>query len=203
MNIGTLGDSEGEVADLRRALELDPLSLIINTNLGQAMIHARRLDEAIVQLRKTIEMGGGFAYAHRTLGLALELQGKIPDAIAEYQKAITLGDDVSAPAMLGHLYGTIGRKDEATKILGQLQARSERGYVDPYWLAIVYLGLDDRERALASLEQGYADRNGDVLSYIRIDPFLEPLRGDPHFEALAEKIVPAREFKSNPTIAPK
>ena len=194
MNHGGLGQSERAIAKLRRALEIDPLSLIINTNLGFTFIHARRLDEAIVQLRKTIEMDAGFAYAHRTLGLALELQGKTQEAIAEYERAIALGDDAPAPALLAHLYGSIGRRDEATKILAQLQARRERGYVDPYWFAIVYLGLGEREQAVASLEQAYADRSGDDLSNIRVDAMFDPLRGDPRFDALAEKIVPTREF---------
>ncbi len=190
----------GEVAQMQRAAALDPLSLIINTNLGRALIDARRFDEAIVQLHKTIEMDASFSYAHRMLGLALELQGKSAEAIAEYEKAISLGENVPAPAMLGHLYGTLGRKQEATKILRQLQAESERRYVDPFWLAIVYVGLGDREHALAALEQGFAGRNGDELSFIRIDSFFDPLRADPRFEALAEKIVPAREFaKTSPS----
>ena len=195
MNKGILGNITGEVAELRRAVSLDPLSLIINTNLARALIHARRFDEAIAQLHKTIEMDGEFAYAHRTLGMALELEGKTAAAIAEYEKAISLGEDVPAAATLGHLYGTIGRKEAATKILRQLQDESERRYVDPFWLALVYVGLNDREHALAALEQGYAGRNGDELGYIRIDAFFDPLHGDPRFEALAEKIVPAADFK--------
>jgi len=194
MNLGAMGDIAGEVAQMERAAALDPLSLIINTNLGRALIHARRFDDAIAQLHKTMEMAPGFSYAHRVFGLALELQGKPADAIAEYEKAISLGEDVPAPAMLGHLYGTIGRKDEATKILRQLEAASEHRYVDPFWIAIVYVGLNDREHALAELERGYAGRNGDELCYLRIDAFFDPLRGDPRFEALAEKIMPAREF---------
>jgi TolB-like protein/Tfp pilus assembly protein PilF len=195
MNMGALGNVTREVADMRRAATLDPLSLIINTNLGRALIHARRLDEAIAQLHKTIEMDGGFAYAHRALGMALELQGKTAGAIAQYEKALSLGEDVPATALLGHLYGKIGRKDEAGKLLRQLQAESERRYVDPFWLALVYVGLDDREHALAALEQGYTGRNGDELGYLRVDAFFDPLRNDPRFEALAEKIVPAREFR--------
>ncbi len=194
MNTGALGNIASEVAEMRRAAALDPLSLIINTNLGRALIDARRFDEAIAQLHKTIEMDASFSYAHRLLGLALELQGKSAEAIAAYEKAISLGEDVPAPAMLGHLYGTLGRKEEATKILRQLQAESEHRYVDPYWLAIVYVGLGDREHALAALEQGYAGRSGDELSFLRIDTFFDPLRDDPRFQALAEKIVPAREF---------
>ncbi len=197
MNMGILGNIAGEVAQLRRAVSLDPLSLIINTNLARALIHARRFDEAIAQLHKTIEMDGEFAYAHRTLGMALELAGQTDGAIAEYEKAISLGENVPAAATLGHLYGMTGRKDAATKILRQLQAESERRYVDPFWLALVYVGLDDRDHALAALEQGYAGRNGDELGYIRIDAFFDPLRSDPRFQALAEKIVPAREFRAS------
>jgi TolB-like protein/Tfp pilus assembly protein PilF len=192
--LAPLGESTKEIAELRRALELDPLSLAINTNLGLALIQAGRLDEAIVQLRKTIEMDPGFAFAHRTLGQAFELKGQIPQAMAEYQKAIALGEAPTGLGLLGHLYGTIGRKNEATKILGQLRAIRERNYFDPYNLAIVYLGLGDREQALTALEQSFDERNGTQLELIRIDPFLDPLHGDPRFEALAEKIMPAREF---------
>ncbi|MGE5209488.1 MAG: adenylate/guanylate cyclase domain-containing protein [Alphaproteobacteria bacterium] len=191
--LAPLGESAQEVAEMRRALELDPLSLIINSNLGFALIQAGRLDEAIAQLRKTIEMDAGFPSAHGNLGNALELKGQIPEAMAEYEKAIALDEDWLP--FLGHLYGTIGRKDEARKILGRLQAIREQHYLDPYNLAIVYLGLGDREQALTALEQSYEERNGNWLSFIRGDRFLDPLRGDPRFEALAEKIVPLREFK--------
>lgn len=194
---GGLGQSERAIAELRRALEVDPLSLIINTNLGVTLIHARRLDEAIVQLRKTIELDASFAYAHRTLGLALEQQGKTQEAMPEYQKSISLGDEVPGPAQLAHLYGKIGRRDEATAILAQLKARRERGYVDPYWFALVYLGLGDSAQAIAALEQSYADGSGDDLSNIRVEQMFDSLHGDPRFEALAEKVMPAREFRGS------
>ncbi len=194
---GGLGQSDRAIAELRRALEVDPLSLIINTNLGVTLIHARRLDEAIVQLRKTIELDASFAYAHRTLGLALEQQGKTQEAMPEYQKSISLGDEVPGPAQLAHLYGKIGRRDEATAILAQLKARRERGYVDPYWFALVYLGLGDSAQAIAALEQSYADGSGDDLSNIRVEQMFDSLHGDPRFEALAEKVMPAREFRGS------
>lgn len=188
------GQSKRAIAELRRALEVDPLSLVINTNLGVALISARRLDEAIIQLHKTIELDASYAYAHRTLGLALELQGKTQEAIAEYQKSISRGDDVAGPAHLAHLYGKIGRREEATAILTQLKARRERGYVDPLWFALIYLGLGDSAQAIAALEQSYAEGSGDDLTNIRVEQQFEPLRGDLRFEALAEKIVPARKF---------
>ena len=199
--LGALGESELEVAEMRRARDLDPLSLVINTNLGAALLRAHRVDEAIAQLGRTVALDGSFGYAHQTLGMALESKGQIPEAVAEYQAAVALDPSPTYLSLLGHVYGTIGRKDEATKLLGQIQEIGKSRYVDPYYLAIVYLGLGDREAALSALEKSFEELNGNTLEYIRTDPFLDPLRGDPRFEALAEKIVPAREFAKAATLS--
>ena len=195
-SLAAAGQTERDIAEMKRALELDPLSLIINANLGQAYINANRYDDAIAQLRKTIEMEGSFYFAHQMLGEALDLKGQIPEAITEYEKAIALNDDPIPKALLGHLYGRIGRKDEARKILEELRQTREQRYIEAYGLAIVYLGLGDRNETFNWLEQGYRDRDGYYMAVIRIDPVLASLHGDPRFEALAEKIVPARLFKS-------
>ncbi len=200
-SLAAAGQTEREIAEMKRALELDPLSLIINANLGQAYINVNRYDDAIAQLRKTIEMEGSFYFAHQMLGEALDLKGQIPEAITEYEKAIALNDDPIPKALLGHLYGRIGRKDEARKILEELRQTREQRYIEAYGLAIVYLGLGDRNETFNWLEQGYRDRDGYYMAVIRIDPVLVSLHGDPRFEALAEKIVPAAEFKS--AISPK
>ena len=197
--LANVGQNERELTELKRAVELDPLSLIINSNLGWAYIHLGRLDEAIAQLRKTVEMDGGFYYARYALGLALELKGAIPEAIAEYQKAIAISEDPVPLGMLGRLYAAQGRKDEAQKILQQLRQRREQHYIAAYSLALVYLGMGDHNEALNWLEQGYQERDGFNIGPIRVDPLLTPLRGDPRFEALAEKIVPAREFSRDTT----
>jgi TolB-like protein/Tfp pilus assembly protein PilF len=189
-----LGQIEHEIVEIKRAQELDPLSLIINTNIGAAYLHAGRYDEAIAQLRKTVEMDGGFYFARENLGEALELKGLIPEAMTEYQKAVALSDDPYPLAMLGHLYGTVGRSDDARQILERLRQRREQRYTDAYYAAIVFLGLGDRAQALDWLEQGYQDRDGFNMALIRVDPLLAPLHGDPRFEALAEKIVPAKDF---------
>jgi TolB-like protein/Tfp pilus assembly protein PilF len=199
--LGALGESEGEIAEMRRARDLDPLSLVINTNLGAALLRAHRVDEAIAQLRRTVVLDNRFGYGRQTLGMALELKGQIPEAIAEYQAAIALDPSPTYLSLLGHVYGTIGRKDEATKLLGQIQEIGKSRYVDPYYFAIIHLGLGDREAALGALEKSFEELNGNTLEYIRTDPFLDPLRGDPRFEALAEKIVPARDFAKVATLA--
>jgi TolB-like protein/Flp pilus assembly protein TadD len=186
--LSALGQSENEIAEMKRALELDPLSLIINANLGAAYIHARRFDEAIAQLRKTVEMEGGFYFARYNLAMALELKGSISEAIAEYQRAIALNDDPLPLALLGHLYARIGRRDEALQILEQLRERRRQRYVQAYCLAVVNLGLGDHNEAINWLEEGYRERDGFGMGTIRIDPLLDPLRGDPRFEALAAKV---------------
>ncbi len=192
--LANIGQTEREVAEMKRAVELDPLSLIINTNLGWAYIHGGRLDEAIAQLRKTVEMDGSFYYARYGLALALELKGAIPEAITEYQKTISITDDSVPLGMLGRLYAAVGRKDEAQKILQQLRQIRGQHYIPAYSLALVYLGLGDRNQALNWLEQGYREHDGFNIGPIRVDPLLKSLHGDPRFEALAEKIVPAAQF---------
>jgi TolB-like protein/Flp pilus assembly protein TadD len=193
--LANMGQFDREVSELKRAVELDPLSLICNTNLGFAYIHSGRLDEAVAQLRKTVELDGSFYYARYTLALALELKGAIREALAEYERTVTITDDSVPLGMLGRLYAAQGRRAEAEKILQQLRERRERGYIPAYSLALVYLGLGDRTEAINWLETGYREHDGFNLGPIRIDPLLTPLHGDPRFEALAEKIVPAREFE--------
>ena len=192
--LAATGEQARELAEMKRALELDPLSRIIQTNLGIAYLHNGRIDEAIAHFRKAIELDETFYYAKRSYGLALELQGKIPEAISQYEKAAALTDAPIELGMLGRIYGIVGRKDEAQKILEKLRQSRAQRYTAAYSLALVALGLGDKTEALHWLEEGYRDHDGDALCVIRVDPPLAPLHGDPRFEALAEKIVPAREF---------
>jgi TolB-like protein/Flp pilus assembly protein TadD len=189
-----MGQHAREIEELKRARDLDPFSLIINSNLGVAYVRAGRLDEAVTQFRKTIEMDDSFYPAHREYGLALELQGQIPEAIAHYEKAAALTDDPIPLGALARIYGIAGRKAEAKKIFEQLRGLREQRYTAAYALALAALGVGDKSEALHWLEQGYLERDGDSLTVIRVDPLLASLRGDPRFETLAEKILPARLF---------
>ena len=191
-----LGRFDEAIAQGKRAVELDPLSLVINSDLGVDYYFARRYDEAIAQLRKALEMDPSYYYAHVNLGWALEMKGARDAAIVEYQKARALNDDPYVLGLLARSYGFSGNKTEAEKILNQLKELSTQRYVAAFTFVISYLALGDKEEALRWLEKSYQDRAGADLGYIRVDPMLDPLRGEPRFEALAEKIVPAREFKS-------
>jgi adenylate cyclase len=192
--LANVGQTEREIAELKHAVELDPLSLVINSNLGVAYIHAGHLDDAIAQLRKTVELDGTFYYARYNLAQALELKGLISEATAEYQKTMCMTEDPVPLGMLGRLYALHGQKDEALKILQKLRQNREQRYTAAYGLALIYVGLGDSNEALNWLEQGYREHDGFNIGPIRVDPLLAPLHGDPRFETLAEKIVPAREF---------
>ncbi len=186
-----LGQFDEAIAEARRALELDPLSIVINADVGTVLTNARRYDQAIDQLRKAVEMDPGFYYAHWTLGDALELKGHNAEAIAEYKKAIALNDDPLPPALLGHLYAKIGRKNEALAILKQvreLRESSKQRYVSPFNLALIHIGLDQKDEAIQLLEETYEERDGYNTAFIKVEPMLDPLRGDPRFEALVQKV---------------
>jgi tetratricopeptide (TPR) repeat protein len=191
----SIGELERALAEVRRARDLDPLSLIINTNVAVQLMYLGRYDEAIAQLHKTLEMDGSFYYARYTLGQILDLSGQTTEAEAQYKKAIDLTSDPVALGWLGNLYARTGRKDEAQKIIGELIERRKQRYIDVCSIAVVYVGLGNHDEAVNWLEQDYRDRNGYELNLIRVDPFLAPLHGEPRFEALAEKIVPASQFK--------
>jgi TolB-like protein/tetratricopeptide (TPR) repeat protein len=192
--LSALGRFDDAIVEGKRAVELDPLSLVINTDMGSDYYYARRYDEAIAELHKTLEMDPGFYIAHLVLGQILDAKGARDAAIVECQKARALNDDPSVLGVLARAHGLSGNKMEAEKILDHLKKLSKERYVSAYSFALVYLGLGDKEEALRWLEQSYQDRAGSDIGFIRVDPLLDPLRGDPRFEALAEKIAPAREF---------
>src|SRR2546426_9327070 len=191
--LAPLSQFEDAIAQLKRALQLDPLSVIINADVGTVLTSARRYDEAIEQLRKTLEMDPSFYYAHYNLGEALEMKGLTENAIAEYQRAIALNDDPVPQALLGHLYAKIGKKNEARQILQQLHESSKQHYVSPYLFAMIHIGLGDKDQAIDFLEKTYEDRDGYSIAFIKVDPFLDPLRSDPRFEALVQKVFTAKE----------
>jgi serine/threonine-protein kinase len=197
VTLSALGRFDEAIAEGKRAVELDPLSLIINADLGMSYYFARRYDEAIAQQRKTLEMDPGFYFARLALGEALAAKRDFDEAISEYQKARALNDDPFVLGLLGHAYASSGHRTEALKILEQLKELSKQRYVSAYSFAVVYLGLGDKEEALRWLEQSYQDRAGSDVGWIRVDSLVDPLRGDPRFEAIAEKIVPAREFRGS------
>lgn len=195
----SMGRFEEAIKEGKRAVELDPLSLIINADLGSTLMLSRRYDDAIAQLRSTLGLDPNFAYAHWNLGEALYLKGDSTGAISEYEKAALLDNDPEIQALLARVYAETGKKEQALEILRKLSETAQHQFVRGYLFALIYIGLGDKTTAIQYLERCSQERENIDLNWIKVDPLLDPLRGQPRFEALAEKILPAREFGKSDT----
>jgi TolB-like protein/Flp pilus assembly protein TadD len=187
--LATLRQPDRSIKELKRALELDPLSMIINADLSIIYLYAGRYDAAEAQARKTLEIDPRSFVAHYYLGAALQLTGRLKEAIPEFQKAVELNNDPYSIAMLAQAYARNGQTDEARKLLAHLNEMAKFAEVPEYALALVYTSLSEKERAIEALEHGFAGGNKSYLFLLPGDPFLDDLRGDPRFEALAQKIT--------------
>jgi TolB-like protein/Tfp pilus assembly protein PilF len=184
----TMGRFDEAIKEGKRAVELDPLSLIINADLGGTLMLSRRYDDAIAQLRSTLALDPNFAYAHWNLGEALYLKGDSTGAIAEYEKAASLDNDPEIQALLARAYAETGKKEQALEILRKLSETAQHQFVRGYLFALIYIGLGDKTTAIQYLERCSQERENIDLNWIKVDPLLDPLRGDPRFEALLDKI---------------
>jgi TolB-like protein/Tfp pilus assembly protein PilF len=181
------------VAEGKRALDLDPLSLIINADFGANFLLARRYPEAVAALQKTLQLDPHFPYAHTLLGQTLQCSGDLKGATAEYAKAVELDpDDTGYRSYLAQAYARGDRRAEAEQILADLTAIAQTRYVGPYSFALIYLALGDKEKATERFEEAYRERIGTDVGFIHVDPMLDDLRGYPRFEALVQKVSPKK-----------
>jgi TolB-like protein/DNA-binding winged helix-turn-helix (wHTH) protein/Tfp pilus assembly protein PilF len=176
---------EDALAEARRARELSPLSLPINVELGAALVRAGRYDEAIERLQKTLEIDPKFGRAYLTLAEAYVAQGDWPRAVAAFEKAASRSG--AAPDhWLGYAYGVAGRRREALEVLARIEKLSHERYVSPQSLAVVHLGLGDKDRAMAWLEKAYEERAFELLGFS--SGLLDGLRDDPRFQDLRRRM---------------
>ena len=187
--LSTLGRFDEAIAESKRAVELDPLSPVINSDLGSNLMVARRYDEAIAQLRKTLEIDPTFSLAHGALGEALQFKGDLPGAIAEYTKAQELGADPRIRVLMAAAKAQSGDKDAAVRMLAELEEASRNREIPGAQRAVLYTSLGNRTEAIRCLEQSVADLDSQDVAWIKVYPTWDPLRGDPRFEALVQKVV--------------
>jgi Tfp pilus assembly protein PilF len=183
-----LGQLDAAERSMRRALELDPLSLPITTNLGFCMYFARRFSDAIAQFHRALELGGEFAEAHRGLGEAYEHLGELDVAVANYRRALEYsGGSTEVIGALGRALAKAGHVDEAVQLLGELDRIRSVRYVSMHEQAMVRLGLGRLDEALQCLERGIGERSYKSV-YLRVDPDVDPLRNDPRFARLLDAV---------------
>jgi len=182
-HLSEMGRNREAIAEMRKAQNLDPLSLIISADVAEILLVAHSYDQAIEQSRKTIDMDPNFAVAHYELGQALVQKHMYKEAIAELQKAIELsGGSTTCTSNLAFAYAASGRRKEAVKILSDLKNRSKQNASE---IALMYVGLDEKDQAMTWLEKAYEQRfNPSIL----LRPAFDPLRSDPRFQNLVRRI---------------
>ena len=182
------GRFDEALPEMSRASELNPLSPALTLALGYRLYYARGYPAAIEQIQKTLAMDAKFVPAHVYLGRAYEQNGSYPAAIAEMRTALELSEgDTNELAALGHAYAVAHQTAEARKILDQLKERSQQTYVQPSLIAVIQVGLGDKNQAFDWLQKAYDDRSAGLL-YLKVDPALDPVRSDPRYLDLLRRV---------------
>lgn len=186
--LGVMGRFEEAIAEFKRALDIDSVSLIANASLGCCYYFARQYDRAIEQCRFTIEMDRHFELAHVWLGWAYLQKGMWEEAILEYEKAVDLSfGRAGIIAALGTAYALSGKRRRAQKVLEDLRKLAAQRYVSPHRVACIHAALSEIDKAFECLDQAYDDRSH-LLVGLNIDPRLDALRADPRFDTLARRV---------------
>jgi len=183
-----MGRGEEARASVKRAHDLEPVSLPISVALAAASYYTHEFDQAIDQSRRAILMDPQFVGAHVVLGRADEQKGAYAEAVAELQRALQLSEgDSNELAALGHAYALSGNRGEAQKALADLLDRSTRTYVQPMWIAAIHTALGNKDEAFQWLRKALGDRSV-WLIYLKADPIFDSLRADPRFVDVVRQV---------------
>jgi TolB-like protein/DNA-binding winged helix-turn-helix (wHTH) protein/Tfp pilus assembly protein PilF len=178
------GRLDESLAEARLANELDPLSPMHGTRIGSHLYLARRFDEAVAAHRRTIELEPEFGVAHLELGLTHLARGAPEEASAALRRARELlGESTMPLAFLGRALAESGRQAEARQVLAELQALSRARFVPAFNIAVVQLGLGQRDAAVASLRRACEERFYSMV-FLKVDPVFDAVRADPAFGEL-------------------
>ena len=182
--LGSTGRFDEGIAELKRALQLDPASLPINADVGFVYYIARRYDQAIEQLQKAVELDPEWPRAHSLLANCYTQKGMYDEALRELEKMQLPGRG----AAFAHLFVLMGRRDEALKVLAEMEERSKQTGNVPYLgFVTVYTALGDKQQAFEYLERAFAERNPGLRT-IKTSPVYDNLRSDPRFTDLLKRI---------------
>jgi TolB-like protein/DNA-binding winged helix-turn-helix (wHTH) protein/Flp pilus assembly protein TadD len=183
-----MGQFDEGITEADRAHALDPLNLMLGIDVGMRLYWARRYREAIAPIQKTLELDSNFRVAHRFLGQVYEQNGMYEAAIAELRRSSELSQnnpiDLGA---LGHAYAIAGQRARAAQILKQLRSLSAKRYVSSYEFALVYTGLDEKDKAFHWLDKAFQEHSAWML-HLKVDPRLDPLRSDARYENLLKRV---------------
>jgi TolB-like protein/Flp pilus assembly protein TadD len=188
MACGFLGRHEDSIRAIGKALEIEPLSPVLNGNRGYLFYFARRYDDSVEQLRATLDLDPSFAPTHHRLGLTYGAQGKYEQAIRHLTEAQRLSaDSPQALGALGHLYGVAGNRAAASEILQQMAEQSRTSYVSAASFAEVHLGLGDYAKVFEWLDKALEERTS-ALVRLKVDPRFDCIRSDPKFQVVLQQV---------------
>jgi serine/threonine-protein kinase len=184
--LSDMGRSAEALAEVKRAEELDPLRISLKSNEALFLFCGRRYDEAIQIAKEAINMEPNYPYAHSALAEIYATTGNYPESVREYEKTLEIdGPLPSHLCFLGYAYGLAGRRNDALAILNKLKTSDK--YVSPAELAVLYIGLGDKEAAFQALERAYNERDPQ-LRVLKVEPFYDRLRSDPRFTDILKRV---------------
>jgi TolB-like protein/DNA-binding winged helix-turn-helix (wHTH) protein/Tfp pilus assembly protein PilF len=181
-----VGNTERAISELKIARELDPLSLPLISTLARMYREAHHFDEAVQQCKQTLTLDPNFSMGHWCLGQAYLAKKQYAEATLELKRANELGTTPLVVCDLGWAYAVSGNKAEARAILDSLKKKTQFSYVSPYLIASIYGALGEKDEAFEWLEKAFDTRDG--LSYMLVDPKMDPLRSDPRFTPLIQRL---------------
>lgn len=183
-----MGDIDQAIAERQRAVSIEPRSPLLNAALGEAYYEAHRFSDSIGPNQQALSIDPRYAIAIINIGRANEQMRMYPQAQQYYQSILAFAPHEPALlALLGHLYAVTGRQAAAREIISQLQQLSGSQYVPSLYVALIYIGLGEKDQAFVWLDKAYEERC-DFLVYLPTDPMADPLRSDPRFLALLGRL---------------
>ena len=181
-----LGKIREAAVEARKAVDLDPLSLVLAADYGWVFYIQKDFRSAQSQIQKAIDLDPNFTGAHNYMISVLLAQKNYPGAIEEAKKALAAGGNNPMDiAFLGFAYAASGNRAEANKILEELNARSTKDYVSPYFVALIYHALGEKEEAFQRMQQACEQK--DIvwnMLYLKVDPTFDSVRNDPNFQKI-------------------
>jgi eukaryotic-like serine/threonine-protein kinase len=189
----TMGRFDDAVREGARAQELDPLSMYAITSLAYIHACAGKYDEALTLFKRSLELesrSGIDMYTHAEMAWTYAFKSEYGNALAEYAKIPKLPNPISDPLIsggLGFIYARAGKRQQAVELISQFKEAAKSHYVDPYMVAAVYAGLDDKSQALDWLNKGFEQRSANMV-YLKVEPFFENLRTEPRFGDLLRRM---------------
>ncbi len=184
---GALQSNDQAIAELRRAHELDPLSLLIYGNLLATLVNARQYDQTIEECKRLIEKEPGFAWAYAWIGVAYMQKGRFPEAIAAIEKASKLDPNATIDHFLALAQAAAGNKAEARKLLAKIEEAAKHQYVCAYEVASVHVSLGQNDKAMEWMKRGVKEQC-DCLLWLKAESWIDPLRVDPRYLDLVKRV---------------